>query len=407
MSSLQNRQILVGITGGVAAYKSIELVRLLTKAGANVRVVMTKGAQAFITPLTLQAVSSHAVHVDLLDPEAEAGMGHIELARWADLIVVAPASANFIARLTQGQGDDLLTTLCLACKAHIALAPAMNQGMWANPSVQDNIKILRNRGIEMWGPDSGIQACGDVGLGRMIEPQQILEMSSQQFESGLLSGKKVVITAGPTREAIDPVRYISNYSSGKMGYAIAQACVDAGAKVHLVSGPVLLDAPERLECKQVCSALEMRDAVLSEIDDCDIFIASAAVADYRPATLAEQKIKKTADNDQLTIILRKNPDILAEAAVIMRQQNRPGKLIVGFAAESENLLANAQSKLERKGLDMIIANDISRQDIGFNHDDNAVTILNKNNDGDIMQEALEAMSKSQLAKVLINKLANL
>ncbi|MES2675489.1 MAG: bifunctional phosphopantothenoylcysteine decarboxylase/phosphopantothenate--cysteine ligase CoaBC [Pseudomonadota bacterium] len=395
MSSLTNKQILLGVTGGIAAYKSADLVRRLQDAGAQVRVVMTAAAQEFITPLTMQALSGNPVHTALLDSSAEAGMGHIQLARWADLVLIAPASANFIARLVQGQGDDLLTTICLATAAPIALAPAMNQGMWLNASTQANLQILRERNVHLFGPADGGQACGDVGPGRMLEPLQLIEATSGLFQSGILSGKKVVITAGPTREAIDPVRYISNHSSGKMGYALAQAAMEAGATTILISGPTQLAVPERVEYIAVTTAEEMLQASLAHASGCDIFIAAAAVADYRSAQIASQKIKKTSA-DSLTLELIKNPDIVATIAAL---KTKP--YTVGFAAESENLLDYAQQKLQRKNLDLIIANNISSADIGFNSDNNAVTVI------DAKQEMLELTkrSKQQLARDLIEILA--
>lgn len=395
MSSLSNKQILLGVTGGIAAYKSADLVRRLQDAGAQVRVVMTTAAQEFITPLTMQALSGNPVHTALLDPSAEAGMGHIQLARWADLILIAPASANFIARLVQGQGDDLLTTICLATAAPIALAPAMNQGMWSNVSTQTNLQILRERKVKIFGPDAGSQACGDVGLGRMLEPLQLIEEASALFQSGILAGKKVVITAGPTRESIDPVRYISNHSSGKMGYALAQAAMEAGAVTVLISGPSSLAAPERVQYISVTTAEQMLQASLAHASGCDIFIAAAAVADYRVEQTDSQKIKKTLA-ESLTLTLVKNPDIVGTIAAL---KIKP--YTVGFAAESENLVGYAKQKLQQKNLDLIIANNISSDDIGFNSDDNAVTII------DTKQEILELTkrSKQQLARDLIALLA--
>lgn len=394
MSSLSNKQILLGVTGGIAAYKSADLVRRLQDAGASVRVVMTAAAQEFITPLTMQALSGHPVHTTLLDPEAEAGMGHIQLARWADLILVAPATADFMARLVQGQGDDLLTTLCLATNAPIALAPAMNQGMWHNASTQANLGTLHARKVHIFGPADGGQACGDIGPGRMLEPLQLVDAAAGLFQTGILAGKKVVITAGPTREAIDPVRYISNHSSGKMGYALAQAAVEAGAKTLLISGPTQLPAPERVELIAVTTAEEMLAASLAQLDGCDLFIAAAAVADYRPLEIATQKIKKT-DEDSLTLQLVKNPDIVATVAA----QN-PKPLVVGFAAESEHLIEYAQQKRLRKNLDMIIANNIASEGIGFNSDDNAVTLIDETQVRSIGQR-----SKQQLARELIALMA--
>ncbi len=392
MLQLTNKQILLGITGGIAAYKAAEVVRRLQDAGATVRVVMTAGAQKFITPLTLQALSGNPVHCDLLDPEAEAAMGHIELARWADLVLVTPASANFMARLTQGQADDLLTTLCLATTAPVAIAPAMNQAMWKDPATQHNIEQLIARNIAIFGPDQGSQACGDIGPGRMLEAQHIAQLAAQQFQSNALDGVKITITAGPTREAIDPVRYISNHSSGKMGFALAQAAVEAGAAVTLIAGPTSLPTPERVTRIDVESAEQMHQAAIGQLSQCDIFIGAAAVADYRPVAIAEQKIKKSADS--MTIELTRNPDIIAAVA---SHEDRP--FTVGFAAETENVTGHAQGKLKRKKLDLIIANDVSNQAIGFNSDDNQVQLIWK--DGD---ETLALASKQQLSRTIIDKI---
>src|SRR5690606_28327782 len=337
MSTLTNRRIVLGITGGIAAYKAAEVVRRLRDRGADVRVVMTEAAQQFITPLTLQALSANPVHTDLLDPAAEAAMGHIELARWADLILIAPATADFIARLAHAHADDLLTTLCLATPAPIALAPAMNQGMWRDAGTQSNIALLRARRIALWGPADGEQACGDVGPGRMLESDQLAELAAAAFASRILDGRRVLITAGPTREEIDPVRYISNHSSGKMGFALAQAAVDAGAKVTLIAGPVALSTPERVERVDVQSAQQMFDAVMARADDCDIFIAAAAVADYRPAAVAADKIKK--QREEMTLTLVRNPDIVASVAAL-----RPKPFTVGFAAETSNVATYARDK---------------------------------------------------------------
>lgn len=370
MHRLTNRQILLGITGGIAAYKSAELTRLLKGAGADVRIVMTAAATEFITPLTLQALSGHPVHQHLLDPEAEAGMGHIELAKWADLILIAPASADFIARFSAGMGDDLLTTLCLASDAPVCLAPAMNQAMWRDPRTQHNVQQLSQQGVRVFGPGVGAQACGDTGPGRMLEPEELAELTAEQFQHGALSGKRVFITAGPTREPLDPVRFISNHSSGKMGYALAEAAADAGADVRLISGPVNLPSPPRMECVQVESAEQMLAASLDGVEQCDIFIAAAAVADYRPVAVAEHKIKKGSE-EIMELRLIKNPDIVATVAGL--ESRRP--FTVGFAAETRDVIEYARSKLERKGLDLIIANDVSNPDIGFNSDDNAVTLV--------------------------------
>jgi phosphopantothenoylcysteine decarboxylase/phosphopantothenate--cysteine ligase len=370
MSSLNNRRILLGVTGGIAAYKAAEIIRRLKDQNVDVRVVMTPAAQEFITPLTLQALSGNPVHVDLLDPDAEAAMGHIELAKWADLILVAPASADFIARLNAGMANDLLSTLCLASVARIVLAPAMNQAMWLDQQTQNNIAALIQKGRLILGPTEGLQACGDVGPGRMLESNDIVSQVAGLFSSKALSGKHVVITAGPTREAIDPVRYISNHSSGKMGFALARAAIDAGATVTLISGPVTISTPDRANRIDVVSAVDMYNASIAAAHNADIFIASAAVADYRSATIAHQKIKKAGDEIQLTLI--KNPDIIAAVA-----EANPELFTVGFAAETEQLLDHARTKLEKKGLDMIVANDVANQGIGFNSDNNAVTIITR------------------------------
>ncbi|QEQ97887.1 bifunctional phosphopantothenoylcysteine decarboxylase/phosphopantothenate--cysteine ligase CoaBC [Neptunomonas concharum] len=394
MHRLTNKQIILGITGGIAAYKSAELTRLLKGAGADVRVVMTPAATEFITPLTLQALSGHPVHLHLLDPEAEAGMGHIELAKWADLIVIAPASADFMARLANGMGNDLLTTICLATDAPICLAPAMNQAMWRAPQTQQNAEALRQQGITLWGPGVGEQACGDTGPGRMIEPLEILDAVSNCFDTGTLAGLRVHITAGPTQEPLDPVRYISNHSSGKMGYALAQAATDAGAAVTLISGPVNLAQPDHVKRISVTTAQEMLSASLANIDDCDIFIACAAVADYRPTAIAEHKIKK-GNEEIMELHLVKNPDIVATVASL---ENKP--FTVGFAAETRDVINYARGKLAKKGLDMIVANDVSQAGIGFNSDENAVTLVTAN-----QQTSIPQTSKRQLAVQLIEQIA--
>ena len=394
MHRLTNKQIILGITGGIAAYKSAELTRLLKGAGADVRVVMTPAATEFITPLTLQALSGHPVHLHLLDPEAEAGMGHIELAKWADLIVIAPASADFMARLANGMGNDLLTTICLATDAPICLAPAMNQAMWRAPQTQQNAEALRQQGITLWGPSVGEQACGDTGPGRMIEPLEILDAVSNCFDTGTLAGLRVHITAGPTQEPLDPVRYISNHSSGKMGYALAQAATDAGAAVTLISGPVNLAQPNHVKRISVTTAEEMLSASLANIDDCDIFIACAAVADYRPTAIAEHKIKK-GNEEIMELHLVKNPDIVATVASL---EHKP--FTVGFAAETRDVINYARGKLAKKGLDMIVANDVSQAGIGFNSDENAVTLVTAN-----QQTSIPQTSKRQLAVQLIEQIA--
>lgn len=395
LASLTNKHVLLGVTGGIAAYKSAELIRRLQDAGAIVQVVMTPAAQEFITPLTLQALSGYPVHTTLLDPEAEAGMGHIQLARWADVILVAPASADFIARLAQGLGNDLLTTLCLASRAPIAIAPAMNQGMWHNCATQENLDLLATRGIHQFGPASGLQACGDVGVGRMLDIPELVQSTAQLFETGVLAGKHVVITAGPTREALDPVRYLSNHSSGKMGYALAEAAAEAGAKTFLISGPTQLPTPDRVTRIDVVTANDMLTAAQQYAQDADVFIGAAAVADYRPQAIATQKIKKTND-DNLTLTLVKNPDIIA---TIAQMPNRP--LMVGFAAESENLVEYARAKLIRKNLDLVVANNISEAGIGFNSDDNAVTLVDHQG-----ETALNTQSKRVLARELVARIAN-
>lgn len=390
MLSLTNKRILLGITGGIAAYKSAELTRLLVKAGAEVHVAMTPSATEFITPLTLQALSGNRVHLDLLDAEAEAGMGHIELARWADLIVIAPATADFMARMTHGQADDLLTAVILASTAQIAIAPAMNQAMWADGITQSNLEALQHRRIHVWGPASGEQACGDVGPGRMIEPQEIADRCAGMFETTRLTGKKVLITGGPTREAIDPVRFISNHSSGKMAFALAAEAAAAGAQVSLVSGPVHLPTPDRVGRTDVESAEQMLEAVMERVADTDIFIGVAAVADYRPATIEAQKIKKNADS--MTLALVKNPDIISRVAALT-----DGPMVVGFAAETEHLEANGTEKLKRKGLDLLFANKATET---FNSDEVTVTALSGHN-----QQTLGPGSKLNIARLMLDLIA--
>ncbi len=394
MGQLFNRNVLLGVTGGIAAYKSAQLVRDLQTAGATVRVVMTRGAGEFITPLTLQALSGNPVHQDLLDTEAEAGMGHIELARWADLVVIAPATADFLSRLAQGRADDLLSTLCLATAAPMLVAPAMNQGMWRDPATVDNIELLRERGIAMVGPAEGVQACGDIGPGRMEEPATIVAAAQSTFDTGLLDGLQVTVTAGPTREALDPVRYISNHSSGKMGFAIARAAADAGAQTTLISGPVNLATPDRVQRIDVVSAQEMHQAAIAGLGNCHIFIGCAAVADYRPASISTQKIKKGAETT--TISLVRNPDIIAAVAT---HQQRP--FTVGFAAETQDVEAYALGKLESKNLDMIVANDVASDQAGFNSDNNAATILWPKG-----RQLVELTSKQQVARILIETIAS-
>ncbi len=385
----ENTHILLGVTGGIAAYKTPDLVRKLTAKGATVRVVLTDSAKEFVSPLALQAVSGHPVSNDLLDKDAEAAMGHIELAKWADKLLIAPATANFIAKLTHGLADDLLSTLCLATDAPIYIAPAMNQQMWHAKATQANLTTLSQRDVTFFGPAQGEQACGDVGPGRMLEPQDLADLLLPQKSPLLLKGQKVTITAGPTREEIDPVRYISNHSSGKMGYALARAAKELGADVTLVSGPVTLPPPADINTVKVNSAKQMLDAVMSTIKDCNIFIACAAVADYRVQQKVDQKIKKS--DDELTLTFVKNPDILKEVAHLSSPP-----FTVGFAAETQNLKEYALGKLQRKKLNMIAANDVSDSKIGFNSEQNALTVFWPK--GELK---LEVADKQLLAKKLM------
>jgi phosphopantothenoylcysteine decarboxylase/phosphopantothenate--cysteine ligase len=394
----QKIKILLGICGGVAAYKSADLVRRLKEREFDVRVVMTRAASEFITPMTLQAVSGYPVHDALFDREAEAAMGHIELAKWADWIVIAPATANSIAKISAGICDDLLSTVIVASSAKLILAPAMNQQMWANSATQDNVKRLSQRGALFLGPASGEQACGDVGFGRMLEPLDIAEqlvrsrneLNDDSTQDQTLKGKKVLITAGPTVEAIDPVRFISNHSSGKMGFSLARAAQQQGAEVTLISGPVSLSAPNAVAMVDVTSAEQMFEEVRQRVAGFDVFIGCAAVADYTPVEVATQKIKKN-DND-MHLVLKKNVDIISWVAA---QNNSP--FVVGFAAESEKLEQFAESKLKRKKLDMICANDISESTLGFNSDNNRILILHKNGS----QKQLETASKESLANDIV------
>ncbi|WP_088743721.1 bifunctional phosphopantothenoylcysteine decarboxylase/phosphopantothenate--cysteine ligase CoaBC [Cobetia sp. QF-1] len=417
MHSLTGRRILLGISGGIAAYKAALLTRLLKKAGCEVRVAMTEGAQAFITPLTLQALSGNPVHTSLLDPEAEAGMGHIELARWAEVILIAPATADLMARLAHGHADDLLTTLCLANDAHWVMAPAMNQAMWGHPATQRNAQQLVADGWTLLGPDSGEQACGDIGAGRMLEPDDIFKALSEQLTSGTVvsshstaasselpaSGLRITLTAGPTREALDPVRYLSNHSSGKMGYALAAEAVALGASVRLISGPVALSTPAGVERIDVESALEMQAAAEAAFEDSDIFIGCAAVADFRPTEVATHKLKKQAGEEQMQVVLTRNPDIIAGIASRShkyRTAGQPAPLIVGFAAETRDVAHYARDKLTRKRLDMIVANDVSTPGLGFGSDSNAATLLWHERDS-IAQQAIDACPKFALAREIL------
>ena len=391
MGQLTQRHILVAISGGIAAYKGAELVRLLKKQGAVVRVILSRGATEFITPLTMQALSGEPTHTELLDEAAEAGMGHIELARWADLMIIAPATADVIARLAQGRADDLLTTVALATPAPVAVAPAMNQQMWSHAATQENIQILAARDIQIVGPDAGEQACGDVGPGRLLEPEAIVMALNQRFDNRLLEGRRVVITAGPTVEAIDPVRYLSNHSSGKMGYALASACADAGAQVELISGPVNLASPDRVTVYPVTSAEEMCERALALADGADLFIGAAAVADYRPESRSTQKIKK--QNGKAPVItLVENPDIIA---TVSQLANRPS-LVAGFAAETQSVIEHAREKRLRKGLDMIIANDVSDPDTTFGSEQNAVHLITE-----AEEQSLPLASKRVIAEQIV------
>ncbi|KHT52283.1 bifunctional phosphopantothenoylcysteine decarboxylase/phosphopantothenate--cysteine ligase CoaBC [Vibrio sinaloensis] len=396
MQTLAGKKILLGISGGIAAYKCAELTRRLIERGAEVQVVMTKAAKEFITPLTMQAVSGRPVSDSLLDPAAEASMGHIELAKWADLVLLAPATADLIARMSAGMGNDLLTTLVLATDAPVAVSPAMNQQMYLNAATQENIATLQRRGMAIWGPAAGEQACGDVGPGRMLEPMQLVEHCEQFFSDKPLEGKSVVITAGPTREAIDPVRYISNHSSGKMGFALAEAAQHLGAQVTLIAGPVSLPTPSGVQRINVNSALSMHSAALEQATQHDVFIGCAAVADYRPETVADQKIKKTDDSDTMTVTMVKNPDIIASVAAL--EKSRP--FTVGFAAETQDVAHYARTKLEKKKLDMICANDVSVEGQGFNSNDNAITVYWK--DG---EQSLTLASKQLIARQIMATIA--
>ena len=394
MARLFNRNFIVGVTGSIAAYKAAELTRSLIREGANVRVIMTEGACEFITPLTLQALSGHEVHTDLLDTDAEAAMGHIELARWADALLIAPASADSIARLVQGRADDLLGACALATPAPIFVAPAMNQEMWAKQATQDNVQTLVSRGVSMLGPSSGSQACGDVGSGRLLEPNDIVSAVVEHLCTGALSGRHVVITAGPTREPICPVRYISNRSSGKMGYALAEACINAGAKTTLISGPVSCEPPAGATVINVETTQEMFDVSMAAAATADIFIGAAAVVDFKPATVSDRKIKRSGV-EAMDLSLVPNPDIIASVA---GSETRP-QLVVGFAAETHDVQDYARKKLEGKSLDFIFANDVSDQSIGFNSEQNAGVLIGK--DTDI---AMPMSSKRILAESIINEL---
>ncbi len=390
MTKLNGKRILLGVTGGIAAYKAAELVRLLKKGGAEVQVVMTRAAKEFITPMTLQALSGREVRQELFDPVHEAAMGHIELARWADLILVAPASAHLLARLSAGMADDLLTTLCLAAASPIAVAPAMNQQMWLNPATRENVRRLEGNGVHIWGPAEGEQACGETGPGRMLEPEELLRRVEDYFADGPLQGVRVLMTAGPTREPMDPVRFVGNRSSGKMGFALARAFVAAGAEVTLVSGPVALDTPAGVARVDVETALEMQQAVQARVAECDIFVACAAVADYRPQESAQQKIKK--GRERMEIALVRNPDILAEVAALS-----DAPFTVGFAAETERLREHAEEKRRAKGVNMIAANRVGAEEGGFERDENALSVFWEGG-----SRELALAGKQQLANELVS-----
>ncbi|GAD90256.1 phosphopantothenoylcysteine decarboxylase/phosphopantothenoylcysteine synthetase [Vibrio halioticoli NBRC 102217] len=398
MQPLEGKKIVLGISGGIAAYKCAELTRRLSERGAQVKVVMTKAAKEFITPLTMQAVSGHPVAESLLDPAAEASMGHIEIAKWADLVLLAPATADLIARMAAGMGNDLLSTFVLATDAPVAVSPAMNQQMYSNLATQENIATLRRRGMIIWGPASGEQACGDVGAGRMLEPMQLVDLCIAQFQPKILQGKKIAITAGPTQEAIDPVRFISNHSSGKMGFALAEQAAKLGAEVTLISGPVNLPTPSNVKRIDVLSAQQMHQAAVQHATEHDIFIGCAAVADYRAAEVAEQKMKKVAGTDELVIRMVKNPDIIATVASL--PENRP--FTVGFAAETQDVEKYAMDKLARKNLDLICANDVSQTGIGFNSNDNVLSLYWANG-----QQHFSLASKQILAKGILEQINEL
>ena len=399
MNALQNKNLVLGVCGGIAAYKSPDLVRRLVEAGASVQVVMTAHAAEFVAPLSFQAVSGKPARHTLFDEAAEAAMGHIELARWADLILIAPATANTLARLAHGMADDLLSTVCLATRAQVAVAPAMNQAMWAHPATQANIATLRERGVIILGPAEGEQACGETGSGRMLEPLALRDAVAETLASDShqpLQGKRVLITAGPTREPIDPVRYISNHSSGKMGFAIAAAARDAGAEVTLVAGPTQIAPPADVSVTAVESASDMHEAVMEQANSHDIFISVAAVADFRLKETRGEKMKKSADEISLTLV--KNPDILADVAGL--SSNRP--YCVGFAAETNDLETYAADKLKRKNLDMICANLVqSGEESVFNHDDNALEIFLRGG----QRISLPSAPKTQLARDLVDLIA--
>ena len=395
MQIFYKKNVLLCVTGGIAAYKSAEITRLFKKEGADVRIIMTESSKEFITPLTLQAVSGNQIHDSLLDEKAEAGMGHIELAKWADILLVAPCTAETLSKINQGRADDLLGTVILATKANIFIAPAMNMNMWLDPTTQSNYEQLQSKKVFFIGPDIGDQACGDVGPGRLVEPEKILNEISNSINTGELSGKTVNITAGPTREKLDPVRYISNNSSGKMGYALAQAAIEAGANVNLISGPVTLEVNKNINLIKINTAKEMLDQVLKVMKDDDLFIGCAAVSDYRPKNYSVEKLKKNS-KEIFNLKLEKNDDILSNVS-----KNYPNSFVVGFAAETENIEENSRKKLTEKNLNMIISNDVSNKSIGFDSDYNEVTIYTENE-----KILIEKDTKFKVAQKIINEIVN-
>ena len=391
-----NKNILLCVTGGIAAYKSAEIIRLFKKNGADVRVVMTESAKEFITPLTLQAVSGNEIHDSLLDVKAESAMGHIELAKWADIILIAPCTAETIAKITHGRADDLMGAIILASKASVFIAPAMNMNMWLDQSTQENCKKLSSRSISIIGPADGEQACGDIGPGRMVEPENIVELISSSIKIGPLAGKVITITAGPTREQIDPVRFISNNSSGKMGYALAEAAIEAGALVNLISGPVSIDANKSASLYKINSASEMLEKVDELMPNTDIFIGCAAVSDFKPSHYNENKIKKD-DLNVIDLELKKNKDILSHVAKVYKSS-----YVVGFAAETQNIKENARKKLLNKKLNMIISNDVSDKSIGFDSDQNEVNLLTKSESIFLKKDKKIRIAREILKKISLN-----
>ena len=393
MIRLSNKRILLCVTGGIAAYKTAELTRLFKKNGAEVRIIMTQSAQEFVTPLTLQAVSGNQIHYSLLDEEAELGMGHIELAKWADVILIAPCTAESLARLAQGRANDLMSAVILASDAQLFIAPAMNVKMWEDKVTQKNLETLKLKDVLFIGPDSGEQACGDIGEGRMSEPDFIALQIAKSFTSSVFNGKKILITAGPTKEAIDPVRYLTNNSSGKMGYALAEIAYLSGAEVNLISGPVNIKPIEGVKLININTADEMLNEVKALITNTDIFIGCAAVADFKPIDFHKSKIKKD-HNDEMSLKLIKNPDILQYASDHMKE-----KLVIGFSAETDNVIENAKIKLLKKNLNMIICNDVSNKEIGFDSDNNEVHLITHD---DVVK--LTKTSKLKIAKQIIKSI---